>query len=84
MKTHPLIERYGYRTGSSMHAELAVCIKYGHLDCTDLSLVVVRIRSSGKSGYSRPCKRCTEMLRILDFKEVWYSTDCETLERLYY
>ncbi len=82
-KTHPAIKKHGYPEHSHLHAELAVSIRHGKLDCSDYSLVVVRIRSNKQLALSRPCKTCERVLRALCYKRVYYSLDSQEIVRLW-
>lgn len=82
-KTHPLIRKYGYEEHSHLHAELAAIIKLGKTNCRAFVLVVQRVKKNGELGLSKPCEHCEEVLRLLNFKHVYYSTDEQTFEKLW-
>lgn len=58
-----------------IHAEFAVLLNAGLEDLTGCELYVVRKRKNGELANSRPCKSCSEMLRLLNIDKVYYSTD---------
>ena len=80
-KTHPLNLKYNYVNKNKekisnivgTHSELSAVIKFGEEDCSGLILVNTRINRNNKLDYSAPCNGCSDMVRQLNFKEVWYS-----------
>lgn len=76
IKTHPRMRlSSGYNfLSTQLHAELDAIIKFGKDDCRKYELVVVRINNRGQLKYSRPCAGCTEMIKQVGFRAVWYST----------
>lgn len=81
MKTHPLNLKYNYVNKNKQkisdivgtHSELSAVIKFGEEDCSGLTLVNTRINRNNKLDFSAPCNGCSDMIRQLNFKEVWYS-----------
>ena len=74
-KTHPRMRLSGYNfLSTQLHAELDAIIKFGKDDCRKYDLVVVRINKEGQLKYSRPCAGCSEMIKQVGFRAVWYST----------
>ena len=55
------------------HSELSAVIKLGEEDCSGLTLVNTRINRNNLLDFSAPCSGCSDMIRQLNFKEVWYS-----------
>lgn len=80
-KTHPLNLKYNYVNKNKekisnivgTHSELSAVIKFGEEDCSGLILVNTRINRNNKLDYSAPCSGCSDMIKQLNFKEVWYS-----------
>ena len=84
-KTHPLTKKYGYWEGvESLHSEMSSVIKYGIENCTDLIMINTRVNQESLKVLrnSKPCKGCKELIGSLNFKELWYSTDNDSFERL--
>jgi deoxycytidylate deaminase len=82
-KTHPKSNCSPYESEgwNQLHAEVDAIIKYGRIDCTGHTIVVIRVRPSGKLGMSKPCVGCMHLLKQLNFKKIFYSTnDQEFLE----
>lgn len=75
-KTHPLLKKYPYREESNhIHAELDAILKLGKRDCSKYTIVVIRLGRSSHPRYSKPCPGCMHILKQLNFKSIWYSTD---------
>lgn len=72
-KTHPRALKYNYHCQPNTHSELSALLKLGREDCTDLTFVNVRLTKDGKTGVSRPCKGCLDMLNQVGFKRIIYS-----------
>lgn len=80
-KTHPLNLKYNYVNKNKekisnivgTHSELSAVIKLGEEDCSGLILVNTRINRNNKLDFSAPCNGCSDMIKQLNFKEVWYS-----------
>jgi len=82
-KTHPNLKRYSYRPHCDcIHAEMDAIIKHGKTDCSQNSMIVMRIRKDGSVGNSKPCKGCQRLIDFMGFKEVWYSGEEGNFERL--
>lgn len=81
LKTHPLNLKYNYVNKNKekisdivgTHSELSAVIKLGEEDCSGLTLVNTRINRNNKLDFSAPCNGCSDMIKQLNFKEVWYS-----------
>ena len=81
LKTHPLNLKYNYVNKNKekisdivgTHSELSAVIKLGEEDCSGLTLVNTRINRNNLLDFSAPCSGCSDMIRQLNFKEVWYS-----------
>lgn len=72
-KTHPKIKEYGYEDFSRLHAELSACIRFGQNDCKKYSIAVLRIDRNGKLNQSKPCDCCSNVIRQLKFKKVYFT-----------
>jgi deoxycytidylate deaminase len=80
-KTHPLNLKYNYvnKDNKSIsdivgtHAELNAVIRLGEEDCSRLTLVNTRINRNNMLDYSAPCSGCSDMIKQLDFKNVYFS-----------
>lgn len=81
-KTHPQIKFFGYKDYQKLHAELAVCIRFGREDCRKFSLAVLRIDRNGKLNQSKPCSGCQHLIKQLNFKRVFYTNDKGEWEKL--
>jgi deoxycytidylate deaminase len=81
LKTHPLNLKYNYVNKNKekisdivgTHSELSAVIKLGEEDCSGLTLVNTRINRNDELDFSAPCNGCSDMVRQLNFKQVWYS-----------
>ena len=81
LKTHPLNLKYNYVNKNKekisnivgTHSELSAVIKLGEEDCSGLTIVNTRINRNNKLDFSAPCNGCSDMIKQLNFKEVWYS-----------
>lgn len=79
-KTHPknLLYSYTNRRGEFMadqvgiHSEMDAVIKLGLSSCSGLTLVNTRIDRNNKLAMSKPCLGCTDMLRKLNFRRIFY------------
>jgi len=80
-KTHPLNLKYNYvnKDNKSIsnivgtHAELNAVIKLGEEDCSKLTLINTRINRNNMLDYSAPCSGCSDMIKQLNFKNVYFS-----------
>lgn len=82
-KTHPRNLQYKY-TGRynndisgyiGVHSELSAIIKYGFDDCTNHILINTRVNAAGEIANSRPCAGCQNLIKQLNFKRVFYTTN---------
>ena len=81
IKTHPMNLKYNYVNKNKesisnivgTHAELNAVIKLGEEDCSRLTLVNTRINRNNLLDNSAPCSGCSDMIRQLSFKNVYYS-----------
>lgn len=83
-KSHPRTNKppYTFCGERSLHAEMAVTIRYGKIDCSGLTIIICRIRSNGQLGLSLPCSGCQHLIKQLNFKKCFYSSDLQTFEEL--
>ena len=80
-KTHPLNLKYNYvnKDNKSIsdivgtHAELNAVIRLGEEDCSKLTLINTRINRNNMLDYSAPCSGCSDMIKQLNFKNVYFS-----------
>ena len=60
-----------------LHSELAAVLRYGEDDCTDCTIINVRIDKNGKTANAKPCLGCQSVLKQVGFNEMYYSTENE-------
>jgi deoxycytidylate deaminase len=80
-KTHPLNLKYNYvnKDNKSIsdivgtHSELNAVIRLGEEDCSRLTLINTRINRNNMLDYSAPCSGCSDMIKQLNFKNVYFS-----------
>jgi hypothetical protein len=80
-KTHPLNLKYNYvnKDNKSIsdivgtHSELNAVIRLGEEDCSRLTLINTRINRNNVLDYSAPCSGCSDMIKQLNFKNVYFS-----------
>jgi hypothetical protein len=83
LKTHPLNLKYNYINKNKekisdivgTHSELNAVIKLGEEDCSKLTLINTRINRNNLLDYSAPCHGCSDMIKQLNFQNVFYSTN---------
>lgn len=56
-----------------IHSEMDAIIKLGATDCSGLTIINTRINRNNKIDFSKPCRGCTDMLRRLNFKHIFYA-----------
>lgn len=82
-KTHPLQLDFAIRAGepfrTSLHAEIRALIK-SRKKCD--TLIVGRVNKKGELCMSKPCRVCQLAILESGVKDVYYSTECGTWERL--
>jgi deoxycytidylate deaminase len=89
-KTHPknlkirFFNRQGIdiSTAVGIHSELSAVIKLGEEDCTRYTIVNTRINRNNKIDFSKPCEGCSSLLKQLNFKKIFYSTNHNDFLRL--
>lgn len=88
-KTHTLTKNYkaykinnaNYTAGT--HSEISLLGKLGiGFDFSNITLVNIRIRNDDKLGLSRPCLGCLGILKFIEYKKFYYSTNEEKFELL--
>jgi hypothetical protein len=42
---------------------------------SSLKIVIIRLNKRGELRCSKPCERCDQILKSLDIKKIWWSTD---------
>jgi len=64
---------------STLHAEEAAIVKLlkarRQNELVGSDLFVTRIRSNGTSGCSRPCARCSSLIRSVGIRRVFFTTE---------
>jgi deoxycytidylate deaminase len=88
-KTHPLNLKYNYINKNKekisdivgTHSELNAVIKLGEEDCSKLTLINTRINRNNELDYSAPCNGCADMIKQLNFQNVFYSTNSGTFKK---
>lgn len=82
-KTHPRNLEIGFysRSGEDIsttvgvHSELSAILKLGEQDCSKFTLVNTRINRNNQIDLSKPCKSCYSLVKQLNFKRIFYSTN---------
>lgn len=74
-KTHPQNEKFGYYPLAGVHAEMGACLRLGLTDCSGLTIVNLRINRKNEIANSKFCHGCSNLIKSLNFKEAFYSTD---------
>lgn len=72
-KTHPITIKYNYVGQVNVHSELSAIIKLGRENCSELTFVNVRIKKDGTIGNSKPCPGCSDLLRQVGFKNLFFT-----------
>ena len=74
-KTHPLMAA---RTEwPFLHAEQHAIIRAGVDNCEGLDLYIARVLKNNDLALSKPCDVCTELIKDVGIKNVYYSTDAK-------
>lgn len=68
LKTHPRASN----PWNLLHAETSAIINSRLEDFTDCSIYIYRETKTGKLGTSKPCKYCYNLLKVLNFKDIYY------------
>lgn len=79
-KTHPKalsFGRYPY-----LHAECHTILSAGMDNCKRHNLLVVRVDSRGNLTMAKPCPSCTELIKHVGIKDVFYSDWNAGIQRL--
>lgn len=82
-KTHPKNLEIGFfsRSGDNIshtvgvHSELSAILRLGEEDCSKYTLVNTRINRNNQLDLSKPCKSCLNLVKQLNFKKIFYSTN---------
>ena len=90
LKTHPKNLKYNYVNKMNQnisdivgtHSELSAVIKLGEEDCSDLNLVNTRINRNDELDFSAPCSGCSDMIKQLNFKNVYFSNSQGKFDKL--
>ena len=74
-KTHPLMAA---RTEwPFLHAEQHAIVRAGVDNCEGLDLYIARVLKNNDLALSKPCDVCTELIKDVGIKNVYYSTDAK-------
>jgi deoxycytidylate deaminase len=90
LKTHPKNLKYNYVNKLNenisdivgTHSELSAVIKLGEEDCSGLTLVNTRINRNDELDFSAPCSGCCDMIKQLNFKNIYFSNNMGFFDRL--
>ena len=66
---------------NSVHAEVDSIIK-AKTDLKGMSMLVVRVNTSGNLGLAKPCDHCMTYIRHVELKDVYYSSTDNKIERI--
>lgn len=79
-KTHPMIARY--TEFPFIHAESGCVIKAGVENCEGASILVARVKLDNTLALAKPCCTCEPILRDVGFKEVFFTTDFNSVDHI--
>lgn len=90
LKTHPKNLKYNYVNKLNQnisdivgtHSELSAVIKLGKEDCRGLSLINTRINRNNLLDFSAPCSGCCDMIKQLNFDNIYYSNSNGKFDKL--
>ena len=90
-KTHPKNLKYNYVNKLNenisdivgTHSELSAVIKLGEEDCSGLTLVNTRINRNDELDFSAPCSGCCDMIKQLNFENVYFSNNLGAFDKLH-
>jgi len=82
LKTHPKLFKYGYHKNAGIHAELSALIKSGSISHSNNKLITFRFDKSGELNNGKPCSFCQRALKDVGIKEVWYSCEEGSINKL--
>lgn len=75
-KSHPICRLHPYKAEEcSIHSELSATIKFGEEDLSHYSFFNVRIGNNGNVMNSKPCAGCQSLLKQLNVRRFFHSTD---------
>jgi len=80
-KTHPFNLKFNYVNRQKnkissfvgTHSEMKAFLKLRKKNCEGLTLINTRINRNNEIDYSKPCRGCCDMIKSLNFKEVYFS-----------
>ena len=89
-KTHPLQAKWKVnRLRDSLHAEIAAIVRGSRIlnedEMRKASIYVARAKKDKGEyvyGLARPCDGCFSCIEAFGFKEVWYTTDDQDIDRI--
>lgn len=80
-KTHPKLKEFGYNPLSKLHSEMAACLRLGLTDCSNLTIVNIRINRNNKLDNSKFCNGCQNLIRQLNFSKAFYTNKLGNFEK---
>ena len=89
-KTHPRNLEIGFynrkgediSTTVGVHSELSAILKLGEEDCSKYTLINTRINRNNQIDLSKPCHGCTSLIKQLNFRKIYYSTNSNIFLKL--
>lgn len=72
-QSHPNNLNYNYLPNAGICAEMRTCLKGGREDYSGFSIAVLRIDRNNKLNYSKPCRGCSELIKKLNFKNIYHT-----------
>lgn len=86
LKTSPQTSAYTKEDSTNYlpktHAESDLVKKLNKSNTAKIKIFVVRVNNKGRIALSKPCPNCAHLLGLKSFKEVWYSVNENTFEKL--
>ncbi len=74
---HPKGHYFGFKWGG-LHSEISAILKLGKPfgdNCKKYDIINIRLNKKGLVRISKPCKTCENVLKMIDFKRAYYSTN---------
>jgi deoxycytidylate deaminase len=89
-KTHPKNLEIGFfnrkgediSTTIGVHSELSAILRLGEEDCSKFTIVNTRINRNNQIDFSKPCGGCTSLIKQLNFKKIYYSSNSNNFMKL--
>lgn len=82
-KTHTIAHKYKYLF-NCIHSEVSAIIRFQYHEeyLPRCKVVNVRINKAGNICMAKPCNRCLSILTDVGFKEIWFTNNSQSFERL--